>query len=186
MKGVFLCSPAKQCNYCGSKLEMKRKQVDWVYEDVGTRIARPTTVFTCEHCLADFVVRGDHVDDSGWRKLRVLLRDERRDPPRVHSSQVHTYYEPTVKKSAPGRLQHEESQPHRQPSVRKPNQPSSRPDEPIRAARSPFRSCEVCEFWHPERQMCSIHVRTTRADQWCKRFKRNWVTIYPGGGVSPK
>lgn len=191
MKGVFLCTQSKQCNYCGAKLEMKRKEIEWVEQGFDRRISRPTTVFTCRHCSADYMIRGDHIDSSGWRELRVLLRDDSVDPPHGRSSEVHTYYDPSVKRQEPkpstsGPVRQENGLPVGPRDQVSPRRSKTEPKDPVQIARSPKRSCGVCEFWNPRDERCAIYSRKTKPGQWCKRFRRNWITVYKGGGMSPR
>lgn len=189
MKGVGLCSDSKQCTFCGAKLEMTRKNLDWVYDDTNTTVNRPTTVYSCLSCNVDFVIAGSHRDDSGWRPMHLPIRDFAKYPPRIRRyANLYTYHDPSiVRPDFPKKVV--------TASIRKDVERNAaasgqgtrdRTDPGIKRARTPRRSCEVCEFWNPTKKFCGIHFRSTQPDDSCKRFKRNFIKIYPGGGVSPR
>lgn len=185
VKGVLLCSESKQCSLCGSKLKMGRKNLEWIYDLKKTRISRPTTVYACESCNVDHVIRGTHVDDSGWESMRLPLRDLKKNPPRKNlNSGVRTYREPTLTVSKAST----QARPYGTNATRdRLLSPVHNQEAAVGKQRKKSkRSCELCEFWQPNRKFCGLVYRTTAPDHLCKRFKRNFVKIYPGGGVSPR
>lgn len=193
MKKYLLCDENKRCSCCGSSLQLTRKKALWYYQRTQTSVERQTNIFHCNICRLDYVMKGNHVDDSGWERLELPITtlssvDIYRGGSNKRSSEVNTYIDLTLKKQAnmPVIPKSEMNQSRHQgaASNNRPKEQDPKKLKGIKRSYSEYRNCGNCDFYI--KGMCRTHSLMTLSDEVCSRFKHYRKREVSGGAFSPR
>ncbi len=193
MKKYLLCDENKRCSCCSSSLQLTRKKALWYYQRTQTSVERQTNIFHCKICRLDYVMKGNHVDDSGWERLELPITtlpsvDIYRGGSNKRSSEVNTYIDPTLKKQAnkPVIPKSEMNQSRHQGAASN-NRSKERDPKKLKGIKrsySEYRNCGNCDFYI--KGMCRTHSLMTLSDEVCSRFKHYRKREVSGGAFSPR
>lgn len=188
MKKYILCDMNKRCLVCGSSLQLIRKQATWYYQVKQTKVERPTNLFHCSSCRLDHVMKGDHIDDSGWERLVLPLENSfavKSNNNRRHSgkgSPVKTYIDPKIK-------DHNKRQKQLESKTKQQQEVNNGTIDPkkskgIYKTSHEYRNCGNCDFYVKE--ICRTHSLKTFENEVCNRFKHYHKREVFGGSFSPR
>ncbi|WP_419871505.1 hypothetical protein [Candidatus Pristimantibacillus sp. PTI5] len=188
MKKYLLCDINKRCSVCGSSLQIVRKQAAWYYQVKKTKIERQTNFFHCRSCRLDHVMKGDHIDDSGWEHLELPISTTHTVTSNSNrrfsgtGSPVKTYIDPKIKKDNERQKQLELKK--KQGENINQGQLDPKKSKGIYKTSHEYRNCGNCDFYVKE--MCRTHSLKTFENEVCKRFKHYHKREVFGGSFSPR
>ncbi|MCA0757026.1 hypothetical protein KP806_18350 [Paenibacillus sp. N4] len=192
MKKYALCDTNKRCLVCGSSLQLVRKQATWYYQMKQTPIERPTNLYNCNVCKLDHVIKGDHIDDSGWERLVLPLANsfELKSNIKIRhsgkSSPVKTIVAPKKKEHTSGKQQDKPQQKTKPTPQQKAESDFSdvKKAKGIYRTNHDYRNCGNCDFYIKGR--CQTFSLPTASNEVCRRFKHYHKREVFGGGFSPR
>lgn len=188
MKQYLLCDVNKRCTVCGSSLHLVRKNAAWFYQFKKTSVERPTNLFNCRVCHLDHVIKGDHVDDSGWERLELLITTPTSMKNTGHrgnitsSSTLKAYFDPKIKED--NRQKKQLEQPNKPKSQGQPVQIDLKKSKGIHKTNHEYRNCGNCDFFISN--ICRTHSLKTFENEVCNRFKHYHKREVFGGSFSPR
>lgn len=186
MKKYLLCDINKRCSVCGASLQLIRKQAAWYYQVKKTKIERQTNFFHCRPCRLDHVMKGDHIDDSGWERLELPVTSVVSNNGYRHysstGSSVKTYIDPKIKENKERQKQLEQKKKQQKEVNQAPLDPKK--SKGIYKTNHEYRNCGNCDFYVKE--MCRTHSLKTFENEVCNRFKHYHKREVFGGSFSPR
>ncbi|MBD2872548.1 hypothetical protein [Paenibacillus arenilitoris] len=188
MKKYALCDINKRCLVCGSSLQLVRKQATWYYQIKQTPVERPTNLFYCSGCRLDHVMKGDHIDDSGWERLVLPLENSFA----LKSNSKHRYSGKSSPVKAIVASKTKEKSAGQQPIKHKAKRQQKVSNDSTDVKKSKgiyrtnhdYRKCGNCDFYIKGR--CQTFSLPTLSNEVCRRFKHYHKREVFGGGFSPR